>query len=413
MSRLVHLISLLPTLALTLALAGGAVSAEAQGFGDRLKKKAQEAAKRKVEERADQRSGEATDAALDKAECAASDRLCKDKAAQAAATNAAGGSAPTGKPGEGVWANYDFTPGERPLFIADLVDDAVGDFPRRLELVEGNMDVVEWNGRRFLRATSEFVFRIPLAAPLPPRFTLEFDMRATYHAASQSTVKVDFGAGDKSDHVICGPQHAGIFGQGGAQSKAVLDLGPRRLGTNVLRCRVMVDDRYAKVYVNETRVANHPNTTLGRASAITISGFVTDPYEIMIGDIRVAAGGRKLYDALAESGRVATQGILFATASDALRPESTPTLKEIGQMLVEHPDLKLLIEGHTDDVGDAKANQALSEKRAAAVKAYLTEKHGIDASRLATKGFGASKPAARGTTPEARQQNRRVELVKM
>ena len=57
--------------------------------------------------------------------------------------------------------------------------------------------------------------------------------------------------------------------------------------------------------------------------------------------------------------------------------------------------------------------QTLSEQRAAAVKAFLVSTYGVDAGRLETKGYGASKPAAANTTPEGRQQNRRVELVKM
>jgi outer membrane protein OmpA-like peptidoglycan-associated protein len=110
---------------------------------------------------------------------------------------------------------------------------------------------------------------------------------------------------------------------------------------------------------------------------------------------------------------VSTHGILFATGSATIEGESTPTLKEIGDMLTAHPDLKLTIEGHTDNVGAASANQTLSEQRAAAVKDYLVAKFGVDGARLVTKGFGATKPAAPNTTAEGRQNNRRVELVKM
>ena len=109
---------------------------------------------------------------------------------------------------------------------------------------------------------------------------------------------------------------------------------------------------------------------------------------------------------------MATQGILFATGSDVIRPESTPTLKEIAAMLSEHPDLKLTIEGHTDNVGADAANLALSEKRAAAVKATLVSQFGVSGDRLTTKGLGATKPSAPNTTAEGRQTNRRVELVK-
>ena len=131
----------------------------------------------------------------------------------------------------------------------------------------------------------------------------------------------------------------------------------------------------------------------------------------MIGNVRVAAGGRKLYDVLAEKGRVATQGILFASASEQIRPESTPTLKEIGTKLTEHPELKLAIEGHTDNVGVASANQTLSEKRAAGVKDFIVREYKIDGSRMTASGFGASKPSSPSDTAEGRQQNRRVELV--
>ncbi|HEY8484980.1 MAG TPA: OmpA family protein, partial [Longimicrobiales bacterium] len=94
-------------------------------------------------------------------------------------------------------------------------------------------------------------------------------------------------------------------------------------------------------------------------------------------------------------------------------PESTPTLKEIGAMLKANPGLRLLIEGHTDNVGNAASNQVLSEKRAAAVKAFLEKEYGIDAGRLEARGFGDMKPVAPNDTPEGRQANRRVELVKL
>jgi outer membrane protein OmpA-like peptidoglycan-associated protein len=116
---------------------------------------------------------------------------------------------------------------------------------------------------------------------------------------------------------------------------------------------------------------------------------------------------------LDRDGRVATQGILFASGSDRIRPESTPTLNEIGKLLRDHPKLRIAIEGHTDSDGEDADNQDLSERRAAAVKSFLVQELDVDADRLQTAGFGETRPVADNTTPEGKQQNRRVELVRL
>jgi outer membrane protein OmpA-like peptidoglycan-associated protein len=180
----------------------------------------------------------------------------------------------------------------------------------------------------------------------------------------------------------------------------------------VFPVRIMADGEHVKVYMGETRVANVPSVRLGRAKTIWFRVPGREQRAAMIGNIRVAAGGRKLYDALAAKGRVATQGILFDVGSDRIRPESSPTLKEITTMLKEHADLKLSIEGHTDNVGQADANRELSERRANAIREYLVAQ-GIDAARLQSKGLGATTPAASNDSAEGRQQNRRVELVRL
>jgi len=71
----------------------------------------------------------------------------------------------------------------------------------------------------------------------------------------------------------------------------------------------------------------------------------------------------------------------------------------------------LVIEGHTDNTGGDTRNQALSEKRALSIKAYLMGA-GVEASRLTTQGFGAAKPVSSNDTALGRSQNRRVEIVK-
>ena len=400
------------------SLSAFAPSADAQGWKDRLKQK--------VKQRVDQRADQATDKGLDKAEqsitCGVADKACADKAradgkqvkvvgqADDAAATAATADAPAA-PGEGEWLNYDFKPGERVLFYDDFSADNVGDFPRRLELVDGNMEIAEWRGGRYLRSSSsrgEIV--IPLPETLPERFTLEMDVYngARWNAWGEVTVR--FVEERKADTPLLKENwtRTGIL----VGSRHIeTEVGQDKFKDKFVPLRLMVDGKYAKVYMGDKRVANVPNVELGRANKIWVEIPGSDESPAYVGNIRIAAGGKKLYDALSASGRVATHGILFDTGSDNIRAESTPTLKEMVAMLTEHPDLSLTIEGHTDNVGDAQANTTLSAKRADAVKAYLVSK-GVSADRLTTKGLGASKPAAPNATAEGRQQNRRVELVK-
>lgn len=103
-------------------------------------------------------------------------------------------------------------------------------------------------------------------------------------------------------------------------------------------------------------------------------------------------------------------GIYFSFNSADIRPESERILKEIAGVLRAHPDWKLQVDGHTDGIGNDKANLELSKRRSAAVKAALVGRYGIADGRLSTAGHGESSPQATNDTPEGRARNRRVEL---
>ena len=101
----------------------------------------------------------------------------------------------------------------------------------------------------------------------------------------------------------------------------------------------------------------------------------------------------------------------FATDKTDILPDSLPQIEQVAALLKDDPSLKLAVNGHTDNTGDAAHNQQLSEGRAKAVVALLTGK-GIEASRLSAAGFGAMQPVADNGTDEGKAKNRRVELVK-
>ncbi|HYD52666.1 MAG TPA: OmpA family protein [Gemmatimonadaceae bacterium] len=399
--------ALLP-LALVALLAALPASAEAQGWKDKLKAKAREKLEQAGDKAVDKATGAATEAKAE--EPPAETEAAKPAAparTSAASVEQSGEAAPASKPGEGAWANFDFVPGSRPLYVDDFSRDVVGDFPRRMEFKAGALEIIEWSKGRWLRASEDSRFYLQLPEVLPERWTMEFD----YSIPTSGEVWISFGPDENKRVEFGGYGWAEVYNHA-TKITASGRYDAKHDADRVFRARVMADGRYVKVYVNDKRVLNVPNADLERSNRILFYTDATVSKPSLFGNFSVMAGGKKLYEALAESGRVATQGILFDTGSDRIRPESTPTLKEIARMLEEHADLELLIEGHTDDVGQAAANQTLSEQRAVAVKAALVESFGVSADRLTAAGFGASKPAGKNDTAEGRQMNRRVELVK-
>ena len=128
---------------------------------------------------------------------------------------------------------------------------------------------------------------------------------------------------------------------------------------------------------------------------------------------------RLLYVKLSELGGAHTErGVLLKLADTELRfppgaatlpTGELPSLDRIAALLAEHPDLRVQIEGHTDSVGDAQTNLALSRQRAEAVRDALVER-GVEAARLQAEGMGPTRPIADNATPAGRAQNRRVEV---
>lgn len=107
---------------------------------------------------------------------------------------------------------------------------------------------------------------------------------------------------------------------------------------------------------------------------------------------------------------VVLKNIFFATDSDVIEPQSEAELLVLADFLKQNPTLAVEIGGHTDNQGSAAYNLSLSDRRAAAVKRWLTDRGGIAAPRIATKGYGAAQPIASNDTDESRAMNRRTEF---
>jgi outer membrane protein OmpA-like peptidoglycan-associated protein len=128
---------------------------------------------------------------------------------------------------------------------------------------------------------------------------------------------------------------------------------------------------------------------------------------------QIAMDAAAMAGSIANTGSVAIYGIYFDTAKSNLKPESGPAIVEIAKLLAGNPTLKVYIVGHTDMVGDANANQMLSQARAQSVINELITRHGISDARMTARGLGPYAPVASNKTEEGRAKNRRVELVEI
>ena len=117
-----------------------------------------------------------------------------------------------------------------------------------------------------------------------------------------------------------------------------------------------------------------------------------------------------MYSALNKDGFVALY-INFDTGKSDIKPESKGIIDQIAALLQAHPELKVSIEGHTDNVGTPQSNKTLSLQRAKSVMNAVVQK-GIAATRLTAVGWGQEKPIADNRSEEGRAKNRRVEIVK-
>jgi OmpA-OmpF porin, OOP family len=149
---------------------------------------------------------------------------------------------------------------------------------------------------------------------------------------------------------------------------------------------------------------NDVTTAAGMADFVTQVFFEKKPERTKPAPAPVAAPAPAV-----KKEKIILSAIMFDFDSSAIKPEFAAVLQEAAEILKQRADTSIIIEGHTCSIGTAQYNQGLSERRAAAVKKYLTAQ-GIAASRFTTKGVGENQPIADNTTIDGRKRNRRVEF---
>jgi outer membrane protein OmpA-like peptidoglycan-associated protein len=314
-----------------------------------------------------------------------------------------------------IWNKYDFVPGTEIIFEDNQEGEQNGEFPSKWDLKAGTVEIANLNGENviwFRKSSSKIIPLIKVANYLPEEFTIEFDYqmkdRTQHHYAlrfngddKRENSRIDFGGGALGYYAT----HGNTTINGDINAKFT---------PGWKHAAISFNKRALKVYVDDQRVLNIPNTVEALKSFSITSGLGTSATEAksLIKNIRIAKGAVPLYDKFLTDGKFITTGIKFDIAKATIKPESMGTINYVVKMMQDHPELKFSVEGHTDSDGDDATNQKLSEARAKAVMETMI-KAGISADRLTSKGHGESKPMSGNDTPEGKAQNRRVEFVKI
>lgn len=398
-------------------------SAEAQLLG-KLKKAAEKAVIQKSEQKVTKETNKAMDSLLNEKGQTNVPAGERTPASTPAPVEHASSGEPAPKADAKAWSKYTFVPGDEIIFEDDLSIEENGEFPSRWDLLKGNAENASMNGVAVIKLDKDS-YITPLMEKeryLPEVFTLEFDayFAEAYHTYQQYNIR--FYPGTAGSAVVKeGHLYPLVITMNGARIQRVESDGNNRVFENYLASKekspgwkhvaISYNKRALKVFLDEERILNIPNIEID-PGVLSIQAYTVGELTSAIKNIRIAEGGKKLYDRVVADGKFVTRGILFDVNKATLKPESMGVINEIAAMMKEHQDLKFSIEGHTDSDGEESYNLQLSEQRAASVKEALAGL-GIEFSRMQSRGMGETVPVSDNAIPEGKANNRRVEFVKI
>ena len=409
-------------------------TADAQGFLNRLKERAVNAAENAVTSKAEQKVTEEVNAAMDealdgqKSDSNDDEAVAQDKVGEADPATA---------------TSSDFKRGGVILFQDDVTAETVGEFPSKWDLFQGTVEVKTLGGVKAINLTDNAQVQ-PLfeeqGAYLPEEFTIEYD----FYYWPTSSVPGNDGIGlndmklilavtkDRSDfpgegcdggdltafvlrHGVCNDQDHGYYFNGDKNGSFNYAF---KKGWN--HVALSFNKRALKVYFNDKRVVNLP-----RVNQPTWMCFQV-PFDYInltfIRNVVLAKGAVALYDrnaqsmtavekAIAETGKFVTNNILFETGKATLKAESMAEIQKVADYMKKNPGARFEVQGHTDNQGSDAVYDPLSQQRAEAVVKAL-EQLGCDPFNLRPVGKGSHEPVADNSTDAGRAKNRRVEFIK-
>ena len=345
------------------------------------------------------------------------------------------------------YSKFDFVPGEKILYYDDFEIAEIGDFPTGWN-TNSTAEVVRFDNSpgKWLSITKDGYFQPEMVNNMPENFTIEFDVFNRYRSnnilaynfiiGKSANPRRDIGEENSAEAAFkltwagCSGGLAYSVYEKGEKMGSNDDLNSKNLVCKgddykepaTIRFSLWRQKNRLRVYLNEEKVLDIPqafNSNLKYnvfkigAQYMNYSNGRENDDQFMVTNLRYAIGAPDTRSKLITQGKFSTTGILFDVNSEKIKAGSYGTLKEIATVLKENATVNVKIIGHTDSDGDDKANLALSQKRALAVKQSLTTEFGIDAGRMQTDGKGEAEPAEPNTTSQGKAGNRRVEFIKL
>jgi OOP family OmpA-OmpF porin len=314
-----------------------------------------------------------------------------------------------------TWSKYDFVPGDAVIFEDDQGKEENGEFPSRWDLIQGNVEVANFNGENVIMFRDGAPGIVPyLKNPqqdyLPAVFTIEMDL---YYPGSGTFEIHLFDRKNQKSGSPTGYTSVDVDNDQLTMGHATSRYPKENLKkARWMHIAIAYTDGKLKAYMDDTRLINIPHLDFDPKGLTLYTYHARNDNLFYVKNVRIAKGGVKYYDRVIQDGKIIVNGIRFDLNKSTIKPESMGAINEIYNLMKENPDLKFSVEGHTDSQGDDAFNMKLSQERAESVMNTLI-KMGISADRLTAKGWGESKPISNNASPEDMANNRRVEFVKI
>ena len=336
-----------------------------------------------------------------------------------------------------VKGNGDFEPGGTIIFEDHFEKDAIGDFPAQWN-TNGSGSIVTIDGveGKWLSVVHNSIINPVLKKALPENCTIEFDLFLQADD-SHSTPFIQFGFTPVKDilkeDIFRRDKFFMSVHRYNEENGKTIEYGLKDVIGNksdfpltsyvnkALHVAIAINKTRIRIYLDEQKLIDLPRAI---TPEMMNNFFLNNNYVIpasqlpmLVGNVRIASGEvdarSLLIKQLMEEGKTSTTDILFDVNSDVIKKESFEVVNQFGDALVKNPSLKIKITGHTDSDGVDATNLTLSQKRAVAVKNYITENYAVAGSRIQTDGKGETQPVAPNTTADGKAKNRRVEFLKL